>query len=869
MATLQELLQHDAWQAHFDLGTLERGRRYASQGRVRIISQGTQQIHASCQGSSEHRYQQWIRLSGTHPTLSARCSCPVAHNCKHCAAVLFQLDLSAFADPPSTPPAQVIDDLLPVAHLALGSHLLITYQPGNRRTVQQLQHRAGLSFDYAGCQVHGKRIASGERIRLTVDGQPLAIARQADSEQRLRQQLESLGLRPAMRQSLALAEGSGEMYELPSDGAWLHFVQQALPELRAQGWQIEVKPGFHFDLSPLQGWYAEIEDAPSQDWFDLELGILVDDQRISLLPVLLRLIRSRPELLAPANLAKRGDDELLPVQLEHKRSSDGQPLQVALPFARLKPVLATLGELYLREPDPSPSLRLSAPDAARLSQLNEMPLQWQGGQRLRDFAQRLQQDHAQPHVAPPGLQTELRPYQLDGLRWMQTLRELQVGGVLGDDMGLGKTLQSLAHLLCEKHAGRLDRPALAVMPTSLIPNWLDEAARFAPELRVLALHGPKRAADFARLDQYDLLLTSYALLPRDLPHWRKQPLHVLLLDEAQYIKNPTSKASQAACQLEARQRLCLTGTPLENHLGELWSLFHFLMPGWLGDARRFTQDYRTPIEKHGDQARLEHLKARVKPFLLRRRKDQVAKELPAKSEIVHWVDLGQGQRDLYETVRLAMDRKVREEIGRKGLASSQIVILEALLKLRQVCCDTRLLRHDGAAHSAKLDSLLLMLEELLAEGRKVLLFSQFTSMLALIEAELQRRGIAYALLTGATRDRREPVQRFQNGEVPLFLISLKAGGTGLNLTAADTVIHYDPWWNPAAENQATDRAYRIGQDKPVFVYRLIARGTVEEKIQQLQQRKAALSAGLLEGGNQGDWQLRAEDIDALFAPLPK
>ena len=869
MATLQELLQHDAWQASFDPGALERGRRYAREGRVRIISQDAQQIHASCLGSAEHRYQQWIRPGDADLPLLTRCSCPIGHRCKHCAAVLFQLDPSAFRPDSTTPAPQLIDDLQPLPRLTLGSHLLVTYQPGNRRTVQQLQHRAGLSFDYAGRRVHGKRITGSERIALQIDGQPVSIARQADSEQRLRQQLEGFGLRPAMRQSQALPAESGEMYQLPSDSAWLHFVQQALPELRAQGWHIDLRPGFHFDLSPLQGWYADIVEAPSQDWFDLELGILVDGQRISLLPVLLRLIRNRPELLAPGNLAKRSDDELLPVQLEHKRSSDGRPLQVALPFARLKPLLATLGELYLREPDPSPTLRLAAPDAARLSQLDQMPLQWQGGQRLRDFAQRLQQPPSQLQTAPAGLQAELRPYQLDGLRWMQTLRELQVGGVLGDDMGLGKTLQSLAHLLCEKHAGRLDRPCLAIMPTSLIPNWLDEAARFAPELRVLALHGARRSADFARLSQYDLLLTSYALLPRDLPHWRKQPLHILLLDEAQYIKNPASKAAQAAGQLEARQRLCLTGTPLENHLGELWSLFHFLMPGWLGDARRFSQDYRTPIEKHGNRDRLEHLKARVKPFLLRRRKDQVARDLPAKTEIIHWVDLGQGQRDLYETVRLAMDRKVRDEIGRKGLASSQIVILEALLKLRQVCCDARLLQADGPNQSAKLDSLLLMLEELLAEGRRVLLFSQFTSMLALIEAELQRRGIGYALLTGATQDRRAPVQRFQAGEVPLFLISLKAGGTGLNLTAADTVIHYDPWWNPAAENQATDRAYRIGQDKPVFVYRLIARGTVEEKIQQLQQRKAALSGGLLDGSSQSDWQLRAEDIDALFAPLPK
>jgi SNF2 family DNA or RNA helicase len=252
----------------------------------------------------------------------------------------------------------------------------------------------------------------------------------------------------------------------------------------------------------------------------------------------------------------------------------------------------------------------------------------------------------------------------------------------------------------------------------------------------------------------------------------------------------------------------------------------------------------------------------------------VATELPAKSEITQWVELSDRQRDLYETVRLAMDSKVRDEIDRKGLARSQIVILEALLKLRQVCCDTRLIEERGprparGSTSGKLDSLMEMLEELIAEGRKVLLFSQFTSMLALIEDELRKRAIDYVQITGETRDRRTPVQRFQAGEVPLFLISLKAGGTGLNLTAADTVIHYDPWWNPAVERQATDRAYRIGQDKPVFVYRLISRGTVEEKIQQLQAQKATLARGILDGREDGDWRLREEDIDALFAPLPR
>ena len=311
---------------------------------------------------------------------------------------------------------------------------------------------------------------------------------------------------------------------------------------------------------------------------------------------------------------------------------------------------------------------------------------------------------------------------------------------------------------------------------------------------------------------------------------------------------------------------------MENHLGELWSLFNFLMPGWLGSAREFTRSYRTPIEKHGDPLRLQHLNERIRPFLLRRHKEEVAHELPPKNEIIHWVELSPAQRDLYETVRLAMDRKVREEIDRRGLARSKIIVLEALLKLRQVCCDLRLIKGEGTrtvrgGNSGKLESLLEMLQELLAEGRRVLIFSQFTSMLALIEDSLHQRSIDYVTLTGDTRDRRTPVQRFQNGEVPVFLISLKAGGTGLNLTAADTVIHYDPWWNPAVENQATDRAYRIGQDKPVFVYKLIARGTVEEKIRQLQARKAELAASVLQGIGETDWTLEESDIDALLGPL--
>lgn len=773
--------------------------------------------------------------------------------------------------PPLPPrPERRLEHIVPVPHLSLGSHLAAHYQPGNQRMSREYQHRAGLSFRYDDALVHGKR--DSEPVRHVRDEEVIVITRQALAEQATRRQLEQFGFRPSLRQSLALPKDSAEMYQLTNEDGWLRFVQRVLPQLRSQGWEIEIAPGFLFDLTPVDSWFAQIHESEDGDWFELELGILVDGQRISLLPVLLKLIRQSPELLSLQSLRLHRDDDQLRVQLDHRRSGDGHPLQVALPYGRLKPILSTLGELYLRDQPIDSRLRLGRNDAARLSGLGELPMDWQGGETLRGFADRLYNLQRTAVTPPLSLQAKLRPYQLQGLAWLQTLRELGTGGILGDDMGLGKTLQSLAHLLLEKQAGRLDRPALVVMPTSLIPNWQDEAARFAPALRVLALQGSSRRRLFSQIADYDLLLTTYALLPRDVDALREQPFHILILDEAQNIKNPSSKAGHAIRALNARQRLCLTGTPLENHLGELWSLFDFLMPGWLGDARSFTRDYRVPIEKHGDMHRLQHLKGRVRPFLLRRHKEDVARELPAKNEIIHWVELSDAQRDVYETVRLAMDSKVRDEIGRKGLARSQIVILEALLKLRQVCCDLRLVKEQPATHarsssSGKLDSLLEILDGMLSEGRRVLLFSQFTSMLTLIEQALEKRGIDYVKLTGSTRDRRTPVNRFQAGEVPLFLISLKAGGTGLNLTAADTVIHYDPWWNPAVESQATDRAHRIGQDKPVFVYRLITRGTVEERIQQLQRRKAELAAGVLEGTEEGDWDVQQSDIDTLFAPL--
>ena len=438
-------------------------------------------------------------------------------------------------------------------------------------------------------------------------------------------------------------------------------------------------------------------------------------------------------------------------------------------------------------------------------------------------------------------------------------------------MGLGKTLQTLAHIQCEKKAGRLDRPALVVVPVSLLGNWQREAARFCPGLRCLVLHGAERHDQAADLAQADLVLTSYSLLHRDRERWLAQTWHLVVLDEAQNIKNAATQSAQVAGELNTRHRLCLSGTPIENHLGEIWSLFHFLMPGFLGSQARFAKRFRYPVEKHGDSARMVQLRARLTPFILRRTKQLVATELPPKVETVMSVELGGKQADLYETIRLSMEQAVRQVITDKGLANPQIAILDALLKLRQVCCDPRLVKTTAATRVktlAKLEQLMEMLPEMLAEGRRILLFSQFTSMLSLIEDALRQRKFNWTKLTGQTQKRDWVISRFTSGEVPIFLISLKAGGVGLNLPQADTVIHYDPWWNPAAENQATGRAHRFGQTRSVWVIKLVAQGTIEERILALQERKAELALELYSGAAARKQPLFAQDdVRAFLRPM--
>ena len=768
------------------------------------------------------------------------------------AAHLAGLGLDHLVPPPQAVETRRRGDVVPTPCLVLDS-----IQTGWGRNEVWHDH-ARLFFEYDG---HSTEDVDEPVLRSVRGGVVELIERDPAAEGAAAAVLSELGFHAPLAGS-SLDDRSGVL-TLAVESAWLAFASHGIPRLQAAGWQIQMEGDYRFNLAQVDDWYAELDEEGEggNGWFSLELGIVVGGERHALLPLLVQMVRAAPRDFSPAALAARGDEEDLLVELTNFE-------RVALPWGRVRPILATLGELYFHERLGN-GVRLPAMDAARLAELERATrLRWIGGERLRELGRKLDSFGGIQAVAPPaGLQASLRPYQLGGLAWLQFLREYGFGGILADDMGLGKTIQTLAHILLEKEAGRLDAPALVVAPTSLMPNWQAEAARFTPGLRVLLLHGKERAAQFDAIGEHDLVLTTYALLGRDEDALRRHRYHLLILDEAQYIKNSRTKAAQTARLLDARHRLCLTGTPVQNHLGELWSQFNFLMPGLLGDERSFKADYRKPIEQGGDVQRKDFLARRVKPFMLRRTKDKVAKELPPKTEIVLPVELGSAQRDLYETVRVAMDRKVRAEIDRKGLARSHIVILEALLKLRQVCCDPRLVEPMSATASAKLDTLMELLDTLISEGRKVLVFSQFTSMLALVGAALRERGTDFVELTGSTLDRAAPVAAFQQGKVGVFLISLKAGGVGLNLTAADTVIHYDPWWNPATENQATDRAWRIGQQQPVFVYKLIARGTLEEKIQELQRRKGELADAVLSNEEETELApgLQADDLRAIFS----
>jgi SNF2 family DNA or RNA helicase len=491
--------------------------------------------------------------------------------------------------------------------------------------------------------------------------------------------------------------------------------------------------------------------------------------------------------------------------------------------------------------------------------------------KARKAIRELQDLRSIPTVEPPqALKATLRHYQKDGLSWLWFLHRHGLSGILADDMGLGKTIQSLALLQKVKdEEGR--KPSLVVAPTSVLANWEREVERFAPELATVVWHGQDRRERAERLGDVDLALTSYALVRRDGSELNKVHWRYLILDEAQFIKNADSATALACKALPSDARLALTGTPLENRLSELWSIFDFAMPGFLGSSDHFSDRYEQPIQLEGNAETRERLRQRIRPFIMRRLKGEVARDLPPKTETIAYCELLPAQAALYREVLEETRRKVYASIDKLGFSRSRISILAALMRLRQVCCDPRLLKLPPGTPqppSAKLERFGELVQDIVAEGHRALVFSQFTQMLQLLTQHADERQMQYAYLDGRTRDRMAKVDEFNDPSgPPLFFISLKAGGTGLNLTAADYVIHYDPWWNPAVEDQATDRTHRIGQTKAIISYKLIARGTVEEKILLLQRRKKELAAGVLGTDASFGKALTERDVEELLSPI--
>ncbi len=589
---------------------------------------------------------------------------------------------------------------------------------------------------------------------------------------------------------------------------------------------------------------AKVESNEEEKWFNLEINVEYDGQNLPLERIWKAWVRGRRYVQL-----KDGSYTSLPEswleKLAHKLQAHG--------FDPTKPPKTQFKQFEAPILD---SLLDDLPNAETDSFWNSLK------EKVRNFTE------VTPVEPPQSVNATLRNYQMQGVSYLNFLSEYGFGGILADEMGLGKTLQTLTFLQYMKD-NNFDGPNLIVVPTSVLPNWEREAEKFVPNLKRLMIYGTRREGMFRKVADADLVITTYALLRRDLEELETHYFNTVILDEAQNIKNPNTITARSVRAIKARMKLCLSGTPIENNLFELWSLFEFLMPGFLGSQHAFQRGVVKPI-RDGSTETLEYLRTRVKPFILRRTKAEVAKDLPPKIENVTYCAMADEQAELYMALTKKLRDQVLADVETKGMAKSQMSILDALLKLRQICCHPRLLKVDmpdfsvGSLPSGKFEAFKDMIGDIVEGGHKVLVFSQFVQMLQLIRGWLQLTEYPFCYLDGTSKDRLEQVDKFNNTpEIPIFLISLKAGGTGLNLTSADYVIHYDPWWNPAVENQATDRTHRIGQTRQVFSYKLICQNTVEEKILKLQEMKRGVAEAVIPG--QETWKsLTREDLEMLF-----
>jgi superfamily II DNA or RNA helicase len=662
--------------------------------------------------------------------------------------------------------------------------------------------------------------------------QPLAYGgRNPEAEADALARLKKWGFAASSGDRLGIIEGQAPI---------LNALSRVRFELEPLGWEVELNGNLEGIASKAGMLLARIEfhQADTPDWFQMNLTLR----------------ETGGEQLTEAALRKALDNGEEFIQIGDRF--------VLLPLAQTEALVDAV-----REAKPSADGSLQVPKRtcgylnSILDEKTGIPVQ-RDESWIQEAASQNQELSLEPVNLAPALQKILRPYQETGVQWLRLLEKGNYGGILADDMGLGKTLQTLAWLSLPRIKSDCDGPALVVCPSSLVENWVEESNRFIPESQALAVQGTKRAELWTQVGNQDLVVISYALLRRDLKQAEAVDWSAVILDEAQHIKNPGTQNAQAAKKLRAGCRLVLSGTPMENQVRDLWSLMDFLMPGYLGSAADFKKRFSSVIESGGagSATAIHLLRRKLKPFLLRRLKQEVAKDLPPRLERRVYCDLSPLQRQLYDEVNAQV--KAEAEQGRSKLA-----VLQGLMRLRQICGHPSLITKAAAesGQSGKLDTFMELLDEIIDGGHRVLVFSQFTSMLAILKDTLDAKGVDYAYLDGSTQNRQSLVHDFNEREdLPVFLISLKAGGTGLNLTGADVVIHFDPWWNPAVEDQATDRAHRIGQEKTVYAMKLITRGTVEGKVARMQDEKRELIEAALEGDDVVMERLDWKDVRELL-----
>jgi len=763
-------------------------------------------------------------------------------------------------------------DLFPRPILKLFGMKARDYRDGH---IQKIIPGLTLDFEYGG---HTAPLNKSKSFKVNHNGEAISISRDLVAEQSFRKEIRqkakgffdpgSLTFEIAVsfpREDCLVLWPFDKMKALERRGGGGHaavLLQRVVPELREKGWEVSIHSSWPFHVhEPNHRVFARIEEEGSAV-VTIAAAVEINGVELSLRPILARLIGNLPPdgLSDSFDLAGFLADRKLLVAVR-----DGE--YAALPVEPMIPYLRIFSELGEKK-----SIEEAGSIIAIREALEKQGAKFEGGDKLLRFGARLakMQNGETKRSLGEGFSGKLRDYQSIGFGWLGVLHESGYGGILADDMGLGKTVQGIAHLSGIHGREEAVDPSLLIVTSSMLLSWDNEIRKFAPHLRVKIYHGANRSLDEDTLKDFDVILTTYGICRQDFHVFSKIKFSAIIADECQSSKNASGKTAIMLRRLTGHQRVGLSGTPIENHLGELWSLMDWVNPGVLGTRKAFNEQFRRPIEKEGNADVLDLLRKRINPFLLRRTKEDVAAELPEKTITTEIIPMSDGQKTVYESLRMMVDADIRRVLREKGIKNSQINILSSIMKLRQACCDPRLVKSQTAASiasSAKLDYLMDMLEELVEEGRRVLVFSQFVQMLNLIEAEIQNRGWSYEMLTGSTLNRQERVDRFQEGKSSVFLLSLKAGGLGLTLTEADTVILYDPWWNPATERQAMDRAHRIGQQKPVFVYRLIMQGTIEAKIQEIQAQKEFLTDALLDGETQGISGLSESEILSLFAPI--